>query len=107
MSNDPFNINYREPLLIPTYYTYKQDASKLWREVNGPNWNNSGRPLFTGIVSELDGTLENALNAINNKIIPVFNQVKTLKDYVDFYEKYYYYDLYAFLSIRIHPGFLF
>ena len=104
VSNDPFNINYREPLLIPTYYTYKQDASKLCREVNGPNWNNSGRPLYTGIVSELDGTLENALNAINNKIMPVFNQVKTLKDYVDFYEKYYNYDLYAFFIHRNSSG---
>ena len=104
VSNAPFNINYREPLLIPTYYTYKQDASKLWREVNGPNWNNSGSPLFTGIVSELDGTLENALNAINNKIMPVFNQVKTLKDYVDFYEKYRNYDLYVFFIHQNSSG---
>ena len=36
--------------------------------------------------------------------MPVFNQVKTLKDYVDFYEKYYNYGLYAFFIHQNSSG---
>ena len=86
-------IRYQEPLYFPTYYTFKQDASESFREAYSC-WNRI--PSNNVIISDLDGTVEKVLNAINNMIMPVFDQVKTLKDYVDFFEKFYGYDLYTF-----------
>ena len=94
-------IRYQEPLYFPTYYTFKQDTSESFREAYSC-WNRI--PSNNVIISDLDGTVENVLNAINNKIMPVFDQVKTLKDYVDFYEKFYNYDLYVFFINRLSSG---
>ena len=79
------DICHQEPLNFPTYYTFKQDASESFREAYSC-WNRIPRNRV--IISDLDGTVENVLNAINNKIMPIYDQVKTLKDYVDFYEKF-------------------
>ena len=94
-------IRYQEPLYFPTYYTFKQDASESFREAYSC-WNSI--PSNNVIVSDLDGTVEKVLNAINNMIMPVFDQVKTLKDYVDFYEKFYDHDLYTFFINELSPG---
>ncbi len=95
------NIRYQEPLYFPTYYTFKQDASESFREAYSC-WNRI--PSNNVIISDLDGTVEKVLNAINNMIMPVFDQVKTLKDYVDFYEKFYDRDLYVFFINRLSSG---
>lgn len=94
-------IRYQEPLYFPTYYTFKQDTSESFREAYSC-WNRI--PSNNVIISDLDGTVENVLNAINNKIMPIYDRVKTLKDYVDFYEKFYKYDLYTFFINESSSG---
>ena len=96
-----FNLRDREILYFPTYYTFKQDTSESFRKAYSC-WNRI--PSNHVIISDLDGTVENVLNVLNNRIMPIYDQVKTLKDYVDFYEKFYDFDLYVFFINKLSAG---